>query len=386
MSFDIAVSGLRAAQEYINSTSHNIANAQTDGYKSSRTTFASAYGGAQAMGVEVMAGRQDLDKTGALRNGGRLDAALGGPGFFVVRGSDNLSAYTRVGSFEVDSQGFLIDGASRRVQGFKKLPGGGVGGLGDIQIPPGNIALQASTKLQFARNFDSAWDPKLPAAITSSYSRVYDARGAEHKVTQNFVRTGIDTIEVTYEVDGAVVAGAKSILTFDDKNEKLLTSSLPELTLTTPLPGLTKLTLDYADTTLSKAPNARVSEVRNDADGWAAGSLTSVSLATNGNVVANYSNGQTQVKAALAIANFADQNALRVNGKSSWLESPESGIARLSTLENNASGMTVGKLESSNVDTASELTDLIAYTNFYQANAKSLSTQDKLMQTLMQAT
>ena len=53
MSFNIAMTGLSAVNEQLNTISHNIANAGTTGFKSSRTEFGSIYADSQAMGVEV---------------------------------------------------------------------------------------------------------------------------------------------------------------------------------------------------------------------------------------------------------------------------------------------------------------------------------------------
>jgi flagellar hook protein FlgE len=65
MSFDIALSGIQAINEQLETTSNNIANASTYGFKSSRANFSSVYAGAQANGVEVGSLTQTIGQNGS---------------------------------------------------------------------------------------------------------------------------------------------------------------------------------------------------------------------------------------------------------------------------------------------------------------------------------
>ena len=53
MSFDIALSGIQAINQQLTTSSNNIANAGTYGFRSSRANFSSMYAGARATGVEI---------------------------------------------------------------------------------------------------------------------------------------------------------------------------------------------------------------------------------------------------------------------------------------------------------------------------------------------
>jgi len=55
MSFDIALSGIQAINESLETTSNNIANAATYGFKSSRANFSSVYAGTQPLTPEDIA-------------------------------------------------------------------------------------------------------------------------------------------------------------------------------------------------------------------------------------------------------------------------------------------------------------------------------------------
>ncbi|UGA37174.1 flagellar hook-basal body complex protein [Chromobacterium haemolyticum] len=146
MSFDIALSGINAVNNQLGNISNNIANTGTYGFKSSRTSFSAAYAGAQPMGVEVVGHSQNMARNGnTVRTGRPLDAAIDGRGFFVSRDLNGGMAYSRVGIFTADKDGYLVDGFNRRVQGYGKADGNALGAFGDIKIPNGNIPARPAT-------------------------------------------------------------------------------------------------------------------------------------------------------------------------------------------------------------------------------------------------
>lgn len=94
MSFNIALSGIQAINEQLNTLSNNIANAGTYGFKSSRANFSSVYAGDMANGVQIGSLTQDIGKNGSLQTTGRgLDAAILGRGFFTSRDDQGVVSY-----------------------------------------------------------------------------------------------------------------------------------------------------------------------------------------------------------------------------------------------------------------------------------------------------
>ena len=84
MSFDIALSGIQAINEQLETVSNNIANASTYGFKAGRANFASVMAGSKANGVEIGSVTQNISQNGSMTTTGRgLDAAIDGRGFFV---------------------------------------------------------------------------------------------------------------------------------------------------------------------------------------------------------------------------------------------------------------------------------------------------------------
>lgn len=169
MSFNIGLSGLNAAQEEINVTGNNIANASTVGFKKSRTEFgdvfaASVLGGGgnqQGSGVSLQNIAQDFSQGTVSFTGNALDLAINGTGFFVLSGESG-TAYTRSGTFGTDKDGNIINNQGERLQGFAPTVNGdasGGGPLTDLTVTTGEIPPVATTKVESVLNLDASAPP-----------------------------------------------------------------------------------------------------------------------------------------------------------------------------------------------------------------------------------
>ncbi|WP_319381908.1 flagellar hook protein FlgE [Thiomicrorhabdus sp.] len=119
-------------------------------------------------------------------------------------------------------------------------------------------------------------------------------------------------------------------------------------------------------------------------NGYQVGDLIGLSTDADGVIQANYSNGRSVSVAQLAVANFADKNAMEKLGSQTYAESFGSGTAQLGTPQSNGLGEIVsGALEYSNVDTAAELVNMIQTQRTYQASAQVISTSQTLTQTIL---
>ena len=395
MSFNIALSGIQAINEQLEAVSNNIANAGTYGFKSSRANFASVYAGDQANGVEVGSLTQNIGQNGSLQSTGRsLDAAIQGRGFFTSRDAQGVMQYTRVGIFSANKEGFLVDAAGRKVQGYGPTVGGTLGVMGDIKIPTGQIAAKASTGVAFVGNMSADW--KAPAATpfnhadSATYNMVkqsvlYDSLGNQHTVSQYFVKaaTPANTVNVHYSFDGAAPTAPATTLTFDVNGQ--LPAGTKSASMTVPAPGAAPLafTVDYTGTTQFAG---EATTTTNRSDGYASGAFVGVELAEDGSVVAKYSNEQQQVVGTLAIATFPDEGSLAQASDTSWIANNGSGAPLYSTPGVGLAGkLSKGTLEGSNVDITSELVGLMTSQRNYQANSKVITTENQMMQALMQA-
>lgn len=399
MSFEIARSGINAVSASLETISTNIANSGTYGYKSSRTNFSAMYANNQAIGAEATSISQNLEKGGGLLNTGRgMDAMIQGRGFFAVRNAAGDQVFTRVGVFEVNKEGEVVDTLGRKLQGYaavldaagKPVPGA-LGALGDLRIATGQIPAQASDRLEFNGNLSNDWtvpprafDKDDPGSFNSSVTSVlYDSLGAKHTLTQYFVKTGTGTANAYYSVDGAAPTGVGATLTFDATGQ--LTSA-PTATIAAPLTNgaaALAVTVDYTSTTQFAGDTTTRT---NEANGFASGSMTGTSITEDGSVVATYSNGEKMTVGTIALATFANENALTTISDTSWEANALTGGALFARPgAGTAAKLSSGALEQSNVDITGELVNLMSAQRNYQANSKLISTENEMMQALMQA-
>jgi len=120
-------------------------------------------------------------------------------------------------------------------------------------------------------------------------------------------------------------------------------------------------------------------------DGYPKGDLIGVSFAETGEMVASFSNGQRQNLGLVAIASFENQDGLRSAGSTEWIATLNSGSAILNPPGTGLNGtLRSAALESSNVDLSAELVKLIEAQRNFQANSKTLETQNTVTQAILQ--
>lgn len=391
MSYQIALSALQAINSQLDTISQNIANTGTTGYKSSRTNFSAMYSSSAPNGVRASSTTQTLDMSGGLLSTGRnLDVAIAGKGYFMVKDSTGVMNYTRVGMFDVDKQGVLVDHMGRQVQGYGVTAGNAaLGNLGNLTVPTGQIPAQASTSVDFVANLSADWSVPANAfnpTDSSSYnsstvSVVYDSLGRQHTVTQYFVKTANNTVEVHYQNENAAVG--TSTLKFTSAGQlDAAASTVAAVNLTPAGANALSVTFDYAGTTQFAGDT---STTTNASDGYASGTMVNVLVGADGSVNAQYSNGMVQSVGVIALATFPSDSGLTAVDGTSWQASAKSGAALIGTPGTGQLGeLESQQLEQSNVEVASELVDLMGAQRNYQANTKVISTQNEIMQSLMQ--
>lgn len=120
-------------------------------------------------------------------------------------------------------------------------------------------------------------------------------------------------------------------------------------------------------------------------NGAPVGQLTAISIDQNGFITASYNNGETQKLYKIPIASFTDANLLQGASGDAYAQSNGSGIVNLKQAGQSGVGsFSPGALESSNVELASQLTDMIVAQRAYQANTKVIQTADNMLQSLDQ--
>lgn len=139
-----AAAGLSAQQTQLDAIANDMANVNTDGYKSQRVAFEDLlYSKVDMAGTETTAGAGASARTigrsqtqGALKEtGDPLDLAIDGPGYFEVSTANGQVALTRDGSFSVDATGTIVNAEGDRLSPSIKLPAG---------VAPSEVAVSAT--------------------------------------------------------------------------------------------------------------------------------------------------------------------------------------------------------------------------------------------------
>ncbi|MDD4862955.1 MAG: flagellar hook protein FlgE [Alishewanella agri] len=213
MSFNIALSGLSAAQKDLDVTANNIANVNTTGFKESRAEFADVYATSifasgrtkVGDGVTTSVVAQQFNQGSLQFTNNSLDMAITGEGFFAVtpdRFSQDMT-YTRAGAFKLDKDNFIVDNNGNFLQGFAVDPVTGenqsvsLSTTQPISIPTSAGAPRATSQVYLSMNVDSRsiaqdrnaalFNPTDRSTYTHSTSvTVYDSLGESHIVTTYF--------------------------------------------------------------------------------------------------------------------------------------------------------------------------------------------------------
>jgi flagellar hook protein FlgE len=151
MSFYTSLNGMKNAQTDLGVIAHNIANADTNGFKKSSTQFADIVVGSaqvnprmiQGIGARVESITQNYALGPIEQTGSALDMAITGDGFFTTVSADSgRTLYTRNGAFNIDENGFIQDGSNNRLQVFPTDAAGVITSTTpvDAQIAATNLA------------------------------------------------------------------------------------------------------------------------------------------------------------------------------------------------------------------------------------------------------
>lgn len=130
--------------------------------------------------------------------------------------------------------------------------------------------------------------------------------------------------------------------------------------------------------------NSPFTTIAYEQDGYTMGKINNVYFDENGIVYGEYSNGQSQKLAQVSLAKFVNENGLIKGGNNFYKASANSGNAEIGLAGINVNAaVRSGYLEGSNVDLSKELTDMIITQRGYQANTKTITTSDAMLQELI---
>jgi flagellar hook protein FlgE len=427
MSFNTALSGLRAANQDLSVTGNNIANASTTGFKRSRTEFGDVYanqlvggGSSPGSGVLVTDIAQQFTQGNISFTDNSLDLAVNGQGFFIMS-DGGARTYTRAGNFGLDNSGFITSNNGAKLQGFPADAQGVIttGVLSDLQIQTTALSPQLTQNADIEFNLDSrlsapavaAFDPLDPDSFNSSTSvTVFDSMGNPHVMSQYFIKQpapAVNAWDMVTRIDGNMIGGApgaspatelSTTVTFNTDGSLNSPSSvaIPNWTPLdntgnpsgaigpVPIPPSTTSSGFTVNIGTSTQFGGEFSVTSVGQDGFAPGRLAGVQVSDTGVIFARYTNGESLNLGQLAMAAFDNSQGLTPLGDTAWAESFESGQPIVGDPQSGSLGaVQSGALEESNVDLSEELVRLIIAQRNFQANTKTIETANTVTQAII---
>ncbi len=419
MGFQHGLSGISAAAANLDVIGNNIANTNTVGFKQSQAQFSEVFanslstGNRQAgMGTEVSTIAQQFTQGNISTTNNPLDIAINGKGFFRMSDAGNIS-YSRNGQFHVDSAGFIVNANNLNLTGLIADAAGKITAATptNLKLTTADLTPQATSSFTSGLNLDSrstpipdsisvfnATDPTTYTSTTSG--SIFDSLGNSHIFSLFFQKNeAANSWNAFATVDGAVTenglpkgitldGSASQALTFDNNGvltapAKLVTVSV-DLAAIDPANGAASpldFTLDITNATQFGAKFGVNSLVQ---DGSASGRLAGFSVSEDGIISGNYTNGEVRTLGQTVLANFSNPQGLASLGGNQWAETASSGQALVGPPQSGTLGsLQSAAVEDSNVNLTDELVNMITAQRVYQANAKSIETQDAVLQTLV---
>lgn len=406
MGFSQALSGLNAAASKLDVLGNNIANSQTVGFKSSNTQFADVFASSKVgLGTRVSATLQNFNAGNIEATDRELDLAISGQGFYRFEQSGEI-VYSRNGQLSLTPDGFLVNSQGARLMGYGLNAAGAVqvGGQPQVlNVPADEMPASATTDVATTLNLDSrevvgnelsqvdvnnlgGGTQTLDYHYSNNFT-AYDSLGNPRNITVYYEKTGSNTWDAKVVMDGA----------YDETNANDFTVTFNQNgTLATPLAGAMPqiafnsaalggdpedlaFELDLAGSTQFGNESTTSALTQN---GFTSGALVGITIENDGTIVRNYANEQSQPAGQIALAFFRNPEGLQPNGDNAWTATAASGQELVGAPGTGLLGsVESGAIETSNVDMARQLVDMIVSQRAYQANSQTIKTQDEILQT-----
>jgi flagellar hook protein FlgE len=426
-----AISGLTAQSAAFGNISDNVANSQTVGYKQVETNFVDYLTTSTTTvndpGAVVAQPQYDNNVQGTITQvDNPLGLAIAGQGFFAVSQStgsvNNVPTfnpqqfYTRAGDFQLNSAGYMVNSAGEYLNGWSISPATGI--VNQNSLAPIHVTQTVYNPVPTANVTLSANLPATPATGTataaspiSSDIDVYDALGTQHVITLDWVQnaSGDWTVTVNSPDD---TSGVPDIGSAEVQFGSVSGNAVPEGTVgqitnttgtvtTTGYTAASAATLSfttnfgsgnqtinlnigtYGGTTgVTQYAGTQYNLEGLTQDGVPPGSFAGVTPQANGDIVVNYNNGQTRTIAQVPVITFNNPDALQRQDGQSFTATLDAGTPLAEQASTNGAGnLVTGSVESSNVDIATEFSNLIVAQQAYSANAKMVTTAQQMLQT-----
>lgn len=407
--FYTGLSGLQSNQIAIDVLSDNLANTNTPGYRGYTTEFSSMFenmistpgsspiDNTIGVGVQINATKMDTSQGSLLLSDISTDLAIDGDGWFGLEGNGN-TMYTRTGSFTFDANNdlvtnddafFVLGTMANNIENdvlinqVDTVPLGDAGAQEKLRFPKTLTYPPIPTsEASFYANLGVSDVPSvISASVVDPQSNKNQLKLTFTKATvQNSTGTLWNVEAVTQSLDGETLYDTQTgTVNFDDRGA-LVSTTLGSIDNNgTPV----AIDLGTGFSGITAIDNLPLS-ASSSANGTIGGDLLGYDINKNAEVIATFTNGLQSSVGKIALYHFQnDQGLTRVTG-TRFSESANSGEPLFFKDADGESilGASVinSKLEGSNVRLEAGLTELIILQRSYDANSKSITTADQMMQ------
>jgi len=432
-----AITGLNGQSTAISFISDNVANASTIGYKKVESRFqtlvtqSSAQANTHSPGGALNQPFFANNAQGAIQQvSSTTSIALVGGGFMPVskkNGEDTTtglptfettSYYTRVGDFNQNEDGFLVNSSGYYLRGWPIDPVTGVvdsSATEEVRVSNLLDAPVASSVVDYAANLPSNavnTTGTTPATLPVSSIQIFDALGNARTLNLEWTRIGTNTWTLEVAAPGATgsTSFGPATVTFGSAlggtgavtDPGTISSLGTAVDMTASLPGSVN---DDASLSFNVNYGAGAQALRLDLgsygnsigttqyagdtltlnnfsqNGVPQGNFKNLAIDADGFVSVTFDNGNVKQFYQIPVAKFRDPTELDRVGGNAFVETPSSGAAVLSQSGASGAGDYVSAaIEGSNVDIAEEFSKLIVAQRTYSANARLITASDELLQ------
>ena len=274
-------------------------------------------------------------------------------------------------------------------------------------ISENNAFVDSLGALQGALNTGTSFrtSQSLYAASHASSIDVYDSLGSKHTIRFEFMKTGytdqggtqwamsilvpkpgeinsspsgiepsnIVTGFINFNSDGSLSNYTPASLTYTANNGSSPSQNIQlRFGSTSQFDGMTSFDSDSNTSGIAQ-------------DGYAGGDLAGIRIDETGTLVGSFTNGRSFGLAQVAMAKFTNNEGLESDGGNTFTQTSNSGDPVIGSASGGGRGfIQASSLEMSNVDLSRSLTQLIVIQRGYQANSKTITTSDQMLNTLLQ--
>jgi flagellar hook protein FlgE len=234
-----------------------------------------------------------------------------------------------------------------------------------VEIARGILSFDTGGRLVNVKDISTTIDPDSdPSTYSPSTDadRAYDSDGNLYATTATADPITGDAYPLTTDVDALDPAPA-------------VETSLNALSWVNEAESTQQFTMTFDATQYSSESDV----ISQSQDGYATGTLVSLTIDNDGNILGNYSNGEPRKLARVALAKFSNPVGLAKAGNNLYEATDDSGTAIVGTVGSGVGKIFTNSLEMSNVDLAQEFVKMITTQRGFQANSKIITTTDELL-------